>query len=173
MVKSAIRFLQGFDQIMNGMVISQERALEELNSDWTASQEVADVLMSKYKLPFRLGHHFASEVVDHAKAKGIKPLDFSFEDAKSIYKSAVKDYPSALQEFPMSEAEFKSTLNPIAIVQNRKTAGGPQPAEMNRMLALAKQNIKDQNQWINQKKNFIENAMKQLDADFAKLIKTP
>ena len=173
MGKSAIRFLQGFDKIMNGMVISQERALEELNSDWTASQEVADVLMSKYKLPFRLGHHFASELVDHAKAKGIKPLDFSFEDAKSIYKSAVKDYPSALQEFPMSEAEFKSTLNPIAIVQNRKTAGGPQPAEMNRMLALAKQNIKDQNQWINQKKNFIENAMKQLDADFAKLIKTP
>lgn len=173
MVKSAIRFLQGFDKIMNGMVISQERALEELNSDWTASQELADVLMSKYKLPFRLGHHFASEVVDHAKTKGIKPLDFSFEDAKSIYKSAVKDYPAALQELPMSEAEFKSTLNPVAIVQNRKTAGGPQASEMTRMLALAKQNIKDQNQWISQKKNFIENAMNQLDGDFAKLVKAP
>jgi argininosuccinate lyase len=173
MVKSAIRFLQGFDKIMNGMVISQERALEELNSDWTASQELADVLMSKYKLPFRLGHHFASEVVDQAKTKGIKPLDFSFEDAKSIYKSAVKDYPAALQELPMSEAEFKSTLNPVAIVQNRKTAGGPQASEMTRMLALAKQNIKDQNQWISQKKNFIENAMNQLDGDFAKLVKAP
>jgi argininosuccinate lyase len=120
-----------------------------------------------------LGHHFASEVVDHAKTKGIKPLDFSFEDAKRIYKSAVKDYPAALQELPMSEVEFKSTLNPVAIVQNRKTAGGPQASEMTRMLALAKQNIKDQNQWISQKKNFIENAMSQLDGDFAKLVKAP
>ena len=32
------------------------------------------MLMRKYKLPFRVGHHFASEVVDYAKAKDIKPL---------------------------------------------------------------------------------------------------
>ena len=35
--------------------------------------------MRKYKLPFRVGHHFASEVVDYAKAKDIKPLDFDFD----------------------------------------------------------------------------------------------
>jgi argininosuccinate lyase len=35
---------------------------------------------------------------------------------------------------PMSEAEFRATLDPVAIVKNRATAGGPQPAEMERML---------------------------------------
>jgi len=173
MVKSAVRVLQGFDKILTGLVISPERALEELNSDWTASQELADVLMRKYKLPFRLGHHFASDVVDVAKAKNIKPLEFPYEEAKRIYKEAVKDYPGTAAELPMSEAEFKETLNPIAIVQNRQTAGGPQPAEMKRMVALAKQANKEQAQWLQNKKSAIDNAQKDLDRDFAKLIKTP
>jgi len=173
MVKSAIRVLQGFDKILNGVVISPERALEELNSDWTASQELADLLMRKYKLPFRLGHHFASDVVDVAKAKNIKPLDFPYEEAKRIYRDAVKDYPGAAVELPMNEAEFKETLNPVAIVQNRQTAGGPQAAEMKRMLALAKQNNKDQAQWIQAKKNVIDQSLKALDSDFEKLTKAP
>jgi argininosuccinate lyase len=173
MVKSAIRVLQGFDKILNGVVISPERALEELNSDWTASQELADLLMRKYKLPFRLGHHFASDVVDVAKAKNIKPLDFPYEEAKRIYRDAVKDYPGAAVELPMNEAEFKETLNPVAIVQNRQTAGGPQAVEMKRMLALAKQNNKDQAQWIQAKKNVIDQSLKALDSDFEKLTKAP
>jgi argininosuccinate lyase len=173
MVKSAIRVLQGFDKILNGVVINPDRALEELNSDWTASQELADLLMRKYKLPFRLGHHFASDVVDVAKAKNIKPLDFPYEEAKRIYKDAVKDYPSAPAELPMSATEFKETLNPVAIVQNRQTVGGPQAAEMKRMLALAKQNNKDHAQWIQAKKNVIDQSLKSLDSDFEKLLKAP
>lgn len=173
MVRSAVRVLQGLDKILKGIVISPERALEELNSDWTASQELADVLMRKYKLPFRLGHHFASDVVDVAKAKNIKPLDFPYAEAQRIYKDAVKDYPGAATELPMSEIEFKETLNPIAIVQSRQTVGGPQESEMKRMLSLAKQTLKEQNQWVQAKKNAIDNAAKDLDRDFTKLIKAP
>jgi argininosuccinate lyase len=173
MVRSSVRALQGLDKILNGLVISPERALEELNSDWTASQELADVLMRQHKLPFRLGHHFASDVVDFAKSKNIKPLDFPYAEARRIYKDAVKDYPGVAAELPMTEAEFKETLNPVAIVQNRKTAGGPQFSEVTRMVNLAKQQIKTQSQWIQAKKNAIDSALKQLDNDFSALIKSP
>jgi argininosuccinate lyase len=173
MVKSAVRFLQGFDKILKALVINPDRALEELNLDWTASQELADVLMRQYKLPFRLGHHFASEVVDYAKLNGIKPLDFSYSEARRIYKEAVKDYPQVAPELPMSEMEFKATLNPITLVQNRKTVGGPQASEMNRMLVLAKKDIHDQGQWIRAKSAFIQDSLNQLDRDFAKLIQAP
>jgi argininosuccinate lyase len=173
MVRSSVRALQGLDKILNGLVISPERALEELNSDWTASQELADVLMRQHKLPFRLGHHFASDVVDFAKLKNIKPLDFPYAEARRIYKEAVKDYPGVAAELPMTEAEFKETLNPVAIVQNRKTAGGPQFSEVTRMVNVAKQQIKTQGQWIQAKKNAIDSALKQLDSDFSALIKSP
>jgi argininosuccinate lyase len=151
MINSAITALQGWDKIVNSLVISPERALEELNSDWTASQELADVLMRKYKLPFRAGHHFASEVVDYAKAHSIKPSDFPYAEAQRIYRESVKDM-NLSGDLSMSEAEFKSTLDPVAIVKNRATAGGPQPAEMTR--------------------SRIESSLAKLDKDFDKLLKS-
>ncbi len=169
MVHSAVQFLKQFDRILNSLVVSPERALEELNSDWTASQELADVLMSKYKLPFRVGHHFSSEVVTYAKANNIKPLEFPYAEARKIYREAVKEY-SPNTELPMSEQEFRSTLNPVAIVQNRRTVGGPQLPEMKRMLALAKQQLAHQQQWIGARRSAIDGALTKLDRDFARLL---
>ncbi|MBI5582157.1 MAG: argininosuccinate lyase [Deltaproteobacteria bacterium] len=169
MVNSAIGFLKNWDKILNSLVINPERAMEELNSDWTASQELADVLMRKYKLPFRIGHHFASEVVSFAKNNNIKPLDFPYAEAQRIYKEAVKDYQQA-GELPMSEEEFRSTLNPITIVTSRATVGGPQPAELDRMLKLANQKLAEQDGWIKEKRTKINSSLAKLDADFNKLL---
>ncbi len=169
MVQSAIQFLTQFDRILNSLAIDPERALEELNSDWTASQELADVLMAKYKVPFRVGHHFGAEVVKYGKARNSKPLDFPYVEAKRIFQESIKEYDSTLV-LPMNEQEFRSTLNPVAIVQNRRTVGGPQMSEMKRMLALAKQQLADQSQWINSRRAAIENARTKLDKDFSKLL---
>ncbi len=168
MINSAISVLKNWDKILGAFVIDPERALDELNSDWTASQELADVLMRKYKLPFRVGHHFASEVVEYARAKDIKPLDFPYAQAQRIYAEAVQglNHPQVL---PMSEAEFRSTLDPIAIVKNRATVGGPQPAEMARMLKVAKDKLAQQAAWISAKRAHINASLARLDSDFDKL----
>jgi argininosuccinate lyase len=168
MVVAATRVLNNWRRILDNLVISPERALEELNSDWTASQELADVLMRKYRLPFRVGHHFASEVVEFAKAKDIKPLAFPYAEAQRIYAETVKgsDFAPVL---PMSEAEFRATLDPVAIVRNRATAGGPQPVEMERMLKEATQRVAQQEAWINGRRTQIASSLARLDADFEKL----
>jgi argininosuccinate lyase len=167
MVASGVTVLKDWDRILAALVISPERALEELNSDWTASQELADVLMRKYKVPFRVGHHFASEIVDYAKANNIRPSDFPYAEARRIYLEAGKEYNTG--ELPMSEAEFRATLDPLAIVRNRATAGGPQPAEMDRMLKAARQRLAEQEQWARTRRGNIDAALAKLDADFARL----
>ena len=168
MVASATGVLANLDRILNNLVLDPDRALEELNSDWTASQELADVLMRKYKLPFRVGHHFASEVVEYAKAKDIKPLVFPYADAQRIYAETVKG-SQYTQVLPMSEGEFRSTLDPVAIVKNRATAGGPQPVEMERMLMEAGQRVARQDEWIKARRARISSSLARLDADFEKL----
>jgi argininosuccinate lyase len=172
MVDSGIKTLKNWDAVLKALVISPERALEELNSDWTASQELADELMLKHKLPFRIGHHFASEVVSYAKQNNIKPLDFPYSEAQRIYAEAVHgmDYP---QQLPMTEEDFRAALDPIAIVKRRATAGGPQPAEMQRMLASAREDLAAQQTWIDEHRKTIDSALGQLDADFGKLLHEP
>ena len=165
MVDSGIATLRRWRRVLNALVLNPQRALEELDSDWTASQELADVLMRKYRLPFRDGHHFASEVVSYARAHDIKPLDFPYAQARRIYAEAMQDSKYG-QELPMSEAEFRATLDPVAIVNNRATRGGPQPAEMQRMLRQAREQLAAQGAWIAARRTHIDAALAALDARF-------
>ena len=169
LVRSAIGVLQGWQRIMASLVVSPERALEALNSDWTASQEIADVLMRKYRVPFRVGHHFASEVVTFARARDIRPCEFPYAEARRIWREAAKDAGGG--DLPMSEAEFKAALDPVAIVNARATSGGPQPAEMERMLGEARARAAQQDEWIAAHRQRIDQSLSRLDADFAKLLR--
>lgn len=72
----------------------------------------------------------------------------------------------------MSEAEFRATLDPVAIVKSRATSGGPQPAEMERMLREARQRLDEQDSWIKEKRAKIANALARLDTDFTALAKS-
>jgi argininosuccinate lyase len=162
--------LKNLEKILNALVIDPKRALEELNSDWTASQEVADVLMRKYHLPFRVGHHFASEMVTYARANDIHPADFPYAEAKKIYAATLTEMHVSGGEMPMSETEFRSTLDPVAIVRNRATSGGPQPSEMARMLREGGERLDEQDRWIKDQRSKIDTSIAALDADFAKIL---
>ncbi|WP_205749094.1 argininosuccinate lyase [Frigidibacter oleivorans] len=169
MVEAAIDALNRLDRVLKALRINPDRALEELNSDWTASQELADLLMREHGMPFREGHHFASEVVSHARANGLGPLDFPYAEAQRIYAETVAG-TDAPQELPLSEEVFRATLDPVAIVKARATSGGPQPAEMERMLAEARARLDAQTAWIGERRSHIDASLSQLDSDFAALL---
>lgn len=136
MMKTATAMLERFLKVLNALRINPERALEELNSDWTASQEIADRLMKDYGLPFRIGHHMASRMVSYARANGILPLAFPYAEMQRIYREEVEEeFPQAPRDLPMTEAEFRDALDPRKIVANRKTSGSCAPAEVAAMIA--------------------------------------
>lgn len=168
-VDAAIDTLERFEKVLTALVINSDRALEELNSDWTASQEIADILMRDHDLPFREGHHVASEIVTYARNEGIGPLDFPYNEAQRIYAETVEgtEYP---QELPLSEEEFRAALDPVAIIGNRATSGGPQPSEIKRMLNEAQDRIAAQNSWIKDRRGHIDTALAKLDQEFSALL---
>lgn len=171
MLHHTTQLLQDFNHILTSLVINPERAKEELNLDWTASQEVADILMRKYNVPFRIGHHVASQIVSFARANDIKPLDFPHQEAARIYKEILAETPikEAPADFPLDEKEFAETLNPEAIINNRATKGGPQPSEITFMLSEATHDNEISKKWILEKTNYIEKALTKLEEDFSKL----
>lgn len=170
-LKGATSVLRDWFRILGALQINPARALEELNSDWTASQEVADVLMLRHDVPFRVGHHFVSELVTHGRANDIRPSDFPYEQAQKIWYTAHGHLDlEAARPLPMSYDEFKETLDPAAIIRNRATAGGPQPKEMERMLKSARKDLKQFKEWTASKTALIEESLARLDQDFAKLL---
>lgn len=135
MMKTAMTMLARFRKVLAALTINPARALEELNSDWTASQEIADRLMRDHGLPFRIGHHMASRMVGWARANNVLPLEFPYAQMRRIYREEVsEEYPEGPAELPMSEEEFRAALDPRSIVAARRTAGSASPAEVRKML---------------------------------------
>ncbi|WP_295234436.1 lyase family protein [Veillonella sp.] len=163
-----------FTHCLQVLQVDKKRALEELNLDWTASQEVADILMREYDIPFRIGHHVASEVVSYARQHEIKPLDFPYEVVVQIYTNIAEtindiELPST---FPMSEQRFKAALNPTEIVQHRAVKGGPQKSEMEYMLQQSQVALDDAVYWLDTEASILQKARERLQSDFEMLLDT-
>lgn len=166
----ASKVLTSMDKILNNLVIDPARSLEELNLDWTCSQEIADELMKNHGIPFRMGHHFASEIVTYARAHDITPRDFTYEDAKAIYAKVSVSDPNLPRSFPMTEEEWNHAKDPASIVRNRKVKGGPQPAELDKMIQMAKEELADNKAWTEETEKKLASAEQKLNQDFNKLL---
>ena len=98
--------------VLASLRVDRARALEELESDWTTSMELAETLQREQRIPFRVGHHFASEVVVYAREHDLRPKAFPYAEAVRIYAEAGKKYQIADTRLPLDEAAFRRTLSP-------------------------------------------------------------
>lgn len=171
MSKTAVGMCERFLKVLNGLRINPARALEELNSDWTASQEIADRLMREHGLPFRIGHHMASRMVSYARANGLLPLNFPYAEIVRIYREEItEEFPEASPVFPMSEAEFRDALDPRKIVENRLTAGSARPSEVEAMIGEDEALLLALKSKLEAREGQVEKALEALDADFRRYL---
>ncbi|MBH3344719.1 argininosuccinate lyase [Pseudomonas parafulva] len=154
------------DQVLDALKINAARAEEELDADWTTSMELADTLERKHHVPFRIGHSFASLIVEKARADGTLPKDFAYADAQALFTQAADKYKWKDNTLPLSEADFRASLSPRAMVQSRKGTGGPQPEEVRRMLAEAQARLKEDQAWMQQRRQKLVDADVGLDKAF-------
>lgn len=167
---SAVQMYKRLDSVLAALVINPERAMEELDADWTTSMELADTLEREYKVPFRIGHSFASLIVEEARQEGYYPKNFPYADAQKLFTKAAKKYKWELEKLPLDEAAFRATLSPRAMVESRKGTGGPQPAEVKRMLAESQKTLKADRAWMKDHRQHLLDADAALDKAFAQLV---
>lgn len=164
--------LEGFARVLPKLSVNVERALEEINSDWTASQNIADVLMRDYGIAFRLGHRFASELVSACRTESYTPLTFPYALARQVWERMASTIAcgGVPADLPMDEAALRAALDPRIIIRERRTSGGPQDAELERMLELCRHLIEADECWIGQRKANLKASQSNLEKDFEDLI---
>ncbi|KAF9872098.1 argininosuccinate lyase [Colletotrichum karsti] len=166
-VNGATGVLNDWCRILNALSIDGQRSLRELDLDWTASQELADILMREHKVPFRVGHHFASEVVRYAKAQDLYPSSFPYAEASRIFTETLEHTELEAERYSfLSEQDFRDALDPAGIIKRRATLGGPQPEEMERMFDGSKRILQSLESWVAERKSHINSALGELDTAF-------
>lgn len=132
--------------------------------------ELAETLQRSHRIPFRVGHHFSSEVVTYARERNLKPRAFPYTEAVRIYAEAGKKYQLADLRLPLDEATFRKTLSAEDMVGTRVGTGGPQPAEVERMLAEARAALAADRAWMKGRREKLAEADAKLNREFAKLL---
>lgn len=126
-----LQVLSLFKQVVDAIVVNKARALEEVHADYATTTEIADALLQKAEVPFRIGHHFASRLTDYGRGKGLKLHEIPYNEAARIYQEQAKS------KLPLTEAEFREIISPEYMVFGRRGIGGPQMTEVRRMLQAA------------------------------------
>ena len=168
-----VEMLQQFDGVLGALQIDPARALEELESDWITSMELAETLQRAHGVPFRVGHHFASDIVVYARSQNLRPKEFPYAQAQRIYAEAGKKYQLAQAALPLDEATFRATLSPADMVRTRTGTGGPQPAEVRRMLAASSAALVRDQAWVQARRSRLIEAEAILNRSFLELARKP
>lgn len=146
------------------------RALEEVEGDYATSTELADVLQREANVPFRVGHHFASELVNFGRGNGLRPADLPFAAAQRIYAETARQMLNqADAPFPLTEARFRASMSAEGMVRASRGLGGPQPSEVARMLEAQAERLAADEAWLAERRQALAAATAGLDAAFAAL----
>src|ERR1700753_3373501 len=159
------------ESVIRTMRFRPERALDEVNSDYSTTTELADTLQREADVPFRLGHHFASELVNYGRGHRLRASQIPYSEAQRIYAEIAT--PAKMDtKLPLSEDAFRRSLSAANMVTARKGLGGPQPAEVARMLAGAKDRLAGDRAWLDATRKKLMDASQKLDEAFAGLRET-
>ena len=165
-----MRTIVAMNAVMDSLVINPKRALEELEDDWTTSIDIAETLQKDHRVPFRVGHSFSSSIVTHARTNGLRPREFPYAKAVELYAEAIAKYKLADAKLPLDEKAFRQLLSPAEMVKSRVGIGGPQPAEVERMLAGAQSSLKSDKAWMQKTRQGFKDADAKLDKAFSQLL---
>ena len=153
--------------VIDNLIVDCHRALEEVDADYSTMTEVADTLQRVGDVPFRIGHHFLSELTTYGRSQGMRPIEIPYEEAVRIFKEVTDG-----DKLPMTDVQFKAVMSAQNMVSMSRGIGGPQPAEVNRMLAHQRQRLEADRDWVKSQRTKLQDASTMLQRAFTEMAET-
>ena len=153
-----------YADVVNGLQVNPERSLAEVDADYATMTEVADTLLRHAEVPFRIGHHYASEITEYGRANGKRPKELTPDELRHLYQET---YGEVL---PVDVALIQAALDPEEMVMSRRGLGGPQPEEVTRMLGAHRGHVDASQRWLSATRLKLRDAQVGLEAAFTQLV---
>ena len=162
-VGKAAEMYRLYARVVNGLVVDPARSLAEVDADYATMTEVADTLLRHAEVPFRVGHHYASEITEYGRAQSKRPKELTADELLHLYDEAYGE------PLPVDVALIQAALDPEQMVASRRGLGGPQAEEVTRMLQAGHERADASRSWLRDTRARLAEAQSALDAAFARV----
>ena len=149
-----------YADVVNGLEVDPARSLAEVDADYATMTEVADTLLRHAAIPFRVGHHYASELTEYGRAHGKRPKELTAEELLHVYEETYGE------PLPVEVDRIREALDPERMVAGRQGLGGPQPSETRRMLRDGRGRLDAGRRWLDGARDALREAGAALEAAF-------
>ena len=154
-----------WEKLLGGLQVDADAARVLVEGDYSTMTEVADTLLREAGVPFRVAHHYASELTDYGRDRGKRPADLTDEELQAVYRAATGE------PLPVPTDVIRHAMDPAKMVAARKGLGGPQPAEVKRMLAAQRAATQAADEWLEARRAALQAAAAAREAAFAALVR--
>lgn len=158
-------------RIMNGLVrsvqINARKMAEGASSSYAISLDIAEQLVMKKEIPFRVAHKLVGGLVELAVARGnITLANLETDDIAAAIK-ALK-----LNVSPVEVREIIKSMTPDRSLRERRSTGSPNLNEQAQMIKSLSQSIKNYRIGVQKRIKLVEGSLDNLSKIVDKFLKT-
>jgi argininosuccinate lyase len=151
-------------QVLESLTIREEVLRDQVDRDYATMTELADMLLREAGVPFRTGYQVASALTTYGREQGKRPMELTREEVETVYRRVTGE------PLPLSDAQLRRAFDPTEIIRGRKGRGGPQPAEVGRMLEDQRRDAAATQAWVDAERQRLQRASEDLDRRFDALV---
>jgi argininosuccinate lyase len=155
--EASMQMYSRLQEVLGSLLIRTDILRDKVDGDFSTMTELADTLMREADVPFRIGHHVASELTTYGREHGIVPKDLPFSEVDRIFREATGE------PIPLTEEQVARALDPAEFIYGRRGFGGPQPESMQLLISSQKAHLEDVEAWTLEQRQAIANASAMLE----------
>jgi argininosuccinate lyase len=156
-VEELLQSLDITERIIRTLIVNVHRMEKNLGEAYITATELADVLVREAWIPFRTSHQIVGSLVRKAISQNMKLSEVSSQMVKDT------SFEVMGKEITLSEETIKNATDPRKNVEIRDSLGGPAPSEVQRIIKMRKNVLKDLIEKQVSRKKRIEESKRKLN----------
>lgn len=156
--------LQIMDGVVKGLKVNRELMRERAKMFWTQATFLANTIVRKKGIPFRIAHQIVARLVRMAYDEGKKPGEVTSE----MVDRAAKEIGA--QQLQLSEEALRKALDPEIIVRSKKAIGGTAPERVKEDIASSSRRLVEDEKIVATLETKLATAEKKLGATIDELL---
>jgi argininosuccinate lyase len=128
------------------------RWLELVSRDFSTATDLADTLVKKFNIPFRIAHRVIGVLIQRLISEGKTLHDTTPQLLEEIFLQATG------KKLAIKSSDIAEALDPTKSIKSKTVQGCPSPSEVARMIKERRKHIVADEAWLRQKTHSLKKA---------------